>query len=150
MPCELFNSQGNQNILFIFIKIIFYYIGNKIWKINSIFWSNNKFSFFNPFRFLYWRVVIPDHAFVISSVRIAYSTPCFTPRESHSSVSSFLTCIAWSLWFIHSLLYPFFQICFKGSLYGKFRVYGFINPLTPYFCKPHFERFCFWRRDWLY
>ena len=24
----------------------------------------------------------------------AYSTPCFTPREFHSSVSSFLTCIA--------------------------------------------------------
>ena len=38
-----------------------------------------RFSFFKPFRFLYPLVVIPDHALVISSVRIAYSTPFCIP-----------------------------------------------------------------------
>lgn len=38
----------------------------------------------------------PLHAFVISSVNIAYSCPFLTPRESHSSVSSFLTSILFS------------------------------------------------------
>ena len=54
---------------------------------------SRKFSFVSPFRFLYCLVVIPDHAREISSVRIAYSMPFSTPRRSHSSVSSFLTCM---------------------------------------------------------
>ncbi len=39
--------------------------------------------------FLYCRVVMPDQAFVISSVRIAYSLPRCTPRSCHSDVDRF-------------------------------------------------------------
>ena len=47
---------------------------------SSVVMLSRRFSFFNPFRFLYWRVDIPDHAREISSVRMAYSTPFCTPR----------------------------------------------------------------------
>ena len=39
-------------------------------------WSYTQGVMLRPFRFLYWRVLMPDHARVISSVRIAYSFPC--------------------------------------------------------------------------
>ena len=51
-------------------------------------------------------VVKPLHAFVISSVKIANSSPFCTPLISHSSVSSFRTSMLFNRWFIHSLLYP--------------------------------------------
>ena len=41
---------------------------------SSVVMLSRRFSFFKPLRFLYCRVFMPDHAFVISSVRIAY--PC--------------------------------------------------------------------------
>ena len=56
-----------------------------------------------PFRFLYCRVVMPDQAFVISSVRMAYSRPCFTPRACHSAVSSLRTRIERMRWWIQSV-----------------------------------------------
>ena len=36
---------------------------------------SRRFSFFKPLRFLYCRVVMPDHALNTSSVKIAYSRP---------------------------------------------------------------------------
>jgi len=47
-----------------------------------------KVVLFKPLRFLYCLVLIPDHARVISSVRIAYSLPFCTPCLRHSSVNS--------------------------------------------------------------
>ena len=44
---------------------------------------------FNPLKFLYVLVVIPDHAFVISLVKMAYSLSLVMPRCCHSSVNSF-------------------------------------------------------------
>ena len=59
-------------------------------KTNSVsLMLSRRFSFFSPLRFLYCRVVMPDHVRVISSVRIANSRPFSTPRFCHSSVSSF-------------------------------------------------------------
>ena len=52
---------------------------------------SRRLSFVRPLRRLYCRVVMPDQARVISSVRIAYSIPAFTPRSCHSSVSSLRT-----------------------------------------------------------
>ena len=69
---------------------------------SSVVMLSRRFSFFKPFRFLYWRVDIPDHAWEISSVRMAYSTPFCTPRASHSSVNSLRTWMACSRWLIHS------------------------------------------------
>ena len=48
---------------------------------------SRRFSFLSPLSSLYSLTVRPLHAFVISSVSIAYSTPSFTPRSFHSSVS---------------------------------------------------------------
>src|SRR5690606_34787804 len=68
-----------------------------------------RLSFLRPLKFLYFLTVNPLHALVISSVRIAYSIPFFTPLSSHSSVSSFLTSILFKRWLIHCLLYPFLR-----------------------------------------
>ena len=44
----------------------------------------------------------PDQAFVISSVRMAYSRPCSTPRACHSAVSSLRTRMERMRWWIQS------------------------------------------------
>ena len=49
-----------------------------------------RFSLFNPLGLLYWRVFSPDQAHVISSVRMANSRPCETPRSCHSSMRQLL------------------------------------------------------------
>ncbi len=46
---------------------------------------------------------------LISSVKIVYSNPFFTPRDFHSSVSSFRTSILFIRWFIQFLEYTFFR-----------------------------------------
>ncbi|MDP2395888.1 MAG: hypothetical protein Q8M44_03170 [bacterium] len=65
-------------------------------------------SFFNHFKSLYSLVVISDHHFNISFVKIAYSVHCLTHLSFHSQVSSFLTSIDLSLCFIQSSLYHLF------------------------------------------
>jgi hypothetical protein len=62
--------------------------------------TNSKFdilsfrdSFFNHLKALYSFVVIPDHSFKISFVKIAYSIHSFIHLSCHSPVSSFLISI---------------------------------------------------------
>lgn len=69
----------------------------------------SKIFFLQAFSFLYCRVVMPDHAREVSSVRIAYSLPFSTPRFCHSSVSSLRMRIAKRRWCTHSSEYPFFR-----------------------------------------
>ena len=63
---------------------------------------SRRFSFFNPFRFLYCRVFSPDHAFVTSSVKMAYSCPFCTPCALHASVNSLRARMVCRRWLIHS------------------------------------------------
>ena len=63
---------------------------------------SRRFSFFSPLSRLYCRVVMPDQALLISSVRMAYSRPLSTPRFCHSSVSSLRMRMASSRWWTHS------------------------------------------------
>lgn len=100
-----------------------------------------SFSFFNPLRFLYWRVVPRFCNFI--------SQNCIFCTLFHAMRITFVSKFFPHLYSLKSLIYPlsaisFFQICFKGSLYGKFGVYSFINSLSTNFCKPHFKWFCFW------
>lgn len=79
-------------------EISFVEVSASIFKTNSVVLIlSRRFSFFSPFRDLYCLVDIPAQALVISSVNIAYSFPCCTPRFCHSSVSSFRTRIVKSL-----------------------------------------------------
>jgi len=54
---------------------------------------SRRFSFFKPFSFLYSFTVLSLQPLVMISVSMANSWPFFTPRFSHSSVSSFRTSI---------------------------------------------------------
>lgn len=61
---------------------------------------SRRLSVFRPLYCLYCRVVMPDQPCVMMSVRVAYSCPFFTPRRSHSSVSSLRTSMDFNHWLI--------------------------------------------------
>ncbi len=77
---------------FFFFDISVVVASASIFKTNSRFVIlSRRFSFFKFLKSLYSLVLKPDQALVISSVKMAYSSPSFTPRSFHSSVNSFRT-----------------------------------------------------------
>ena len=61
---------------------------------------SRRFSFFNPLKCLYSRVVFSLQACVIISVNNAYSLPSLTPPRFHSSVNSLRVSIDFTRWLI--------------------------------------------------
>ena len=62
---------------------------------------SRRFSLCKPFKSLYCRVVMPDHASEIISVKEAYPKPLM-PLRSHSSVKSLRISIDFIRWLIHA------------------------------------------------
>ena len=96
---------------------------------------SRRFSFFKPLRFLYCRVFMPDHAFVISSVRIAYSTPFCTRRVPF--VGQFLA----HLNRLQALVDPLMAVAFPeiGFERGRSsaRIDGFLDPFPANLRQPN-------------
>ena len=99
---------------------------------------SRRFSFFSPLSRLYCRVVMPDQARLISSVRMAYSLPFSTPRFCHSSVSSLR--MRWPAAAVDPLLrIPLFQVGLQGTVDGLLRVDGLLDPLPAHLGQPQLE-----------